>query len=202
MSKEQESFNRIKCLIDITDDYYDSDDVDVVIKGLKRLESIDHAEPSEASRSLEFICKILNEKRIDVKWLFKGDYNIIVQALHRLEAIEKGKNTDIIDNYMGFKNDNVESSEALKWFGEQWVEYGIQDTVMQIKDTKEFATIKQALIKAEKEHKILDIIKEKEVNMQVFNQCEDVETYNKVYIKQKDRQLSQEEFNLLKEVVE
>ena len=53
----------------------------------------------------------------------------------------------------------------------------------------------------EKSLKALEIIKEKEVNMQVFNQCEDVETYNKVYIKQKDRQLTQEEFNLLKEVL-
>ena len=52
-----------------------------------------------------------------------------------------------------------------------------------------------------KELKALEIIKEKEVNMQVFNQCEDVETYNKVYIKQKDRQLTQEEFNLLKKVI-
>ena len=62
--------------------------------------------------------------------------------------------------------------------------------------------VKEALLKAQKEHKALEIIKEKEVNMQVFNQCEDVETYNKVYIKQKDRQLTQEEFNLLKEVLE
>ena len=54
----------------------------------------------------------------------------------------------------------------------------------------------------EKSLKALEIIKEKEVNMQVFNQCEDVETYNKVYIKQKDRQLTQEEFNLLKEGLE
>ena len=63
-------------------------------------------------------------------------------------------------------------------------------------------TVEQALLNAEKEHKALEIIKEKEVNMQVFNQCEDVETYNKVYIKQKDRQLTQEEFNLLREVLE
>ena len=53
----------------------------------------------------------------------------------------------------------------------------------------------------EKSLKALEIIKEKEVNMQVFNQCEDVEIYNKVYIKQKDRQLTKEEFNLLKEVI-
>ena len=65
-----------------------------------------------------------------------------------------------------------------------------------------YETLEQALLNAEKEHKALEIIKEKEVNMQVFNQCEDVETYNKVYIKQKDRQLTQEEFKLLKEVLE
>ncbi len=47
--------------------------------------------------------------------------------------------------------------------------------------------------------KVLKIVLEKEVNMQVFNQCEDVETYNKVYIKQKDRQLAQEEFDTIKE---
>ena len=67
---------------------------------------------------------------------------------------------------------------------------------------QDYEIVKQALLKSEKEHKALEIIKEKEVNMQVFNQCEDVETYNKVYIKQKDRQLTQEEFSLLKEVLE
>ena len=54
----------------------------------QRLESIDNTESSEALKSLEFICKILNEKRIDVKWLFKHDYNIIIQALQRLKSIE------------------------------------------------------------------------------------------------------------------
>ena len=46
-----------------------------------RLESIDNAEPSEAIKHLEFICKILKEKGIDIKWLFKEDYNAIKQAL-------------------------------------------------------------------------------------------------------------------------
>lgn len=80
---------------------------------------------------------------------------------------------------------------------------------------QDYETVKQALLKAqepkqyvdelklvEKKLQALEIIKKKEVNMQVFNQCEDVETYNKVYIKQKDRQLTEEEFNLLKEVLE
>jgi hypothetical protein len=66
----------------------DQDEVDeieknlnVVQDGLKRLESIDNANPSEAMKHLEFICKILKEKGIDIKWLFKNEYTTIKQAL-------------------------------------------------------------------------------------------------------------------------
>lgn len=40
---------------------------------------------SEALEALEYICKILNEKSIDIKWLFKEDYNTIKQALQELD---------------------------------------------------------------------------------------------------------------------
>ena len=41
--------------------------------------------------------------------------NAIKSALQRLAAIEKGKNTDIIDNYMAFKNiEEADPSEALE----------------------------------------------------------------------------------------
>jgi len=53
----------------------------IIRQFLHRLEAIDNAEPSEALECLEDICKILNEKRIDVKWLFKNDYTTIKQAL-------------------------------------------------------------------------------------------------------------------------
>ena len=62
---------------------------DIVEEGLQRLESIDTAEPSEAIKHMEFICKILKEKRIDIKWLFKEDYNTIIQALQRLNKYEQ-----------------------------------------------------------------------------------------------------------------
>lgn len=65
-------------------------------KDLEVLEQIDNAKPSEALNSLEYICKILNEKRIDVKWLFKNDYNTIKQAL--LKAQEKDKILEILKN--------------------------------------------------------------------------------------------------------
>ena len=178
----------------------------------------------------------------------------IKQALQRLESIEKGKNTDIIDNYMAFKNDNSNPSEALECLERldtmdfhRSIETYIPEIDSDISETQylgntdEFYTIKQALLKAQEQkklfddmlvfkngclsscfeykgkqivampleeyaefmeqEKVLETIKEKEVNMQVFNQCEDVETYNKVYIKQKDRQLTKEEFEMLKEVL-
>ena len=100
--------------------------------------------------------------------------------------------------------DNANPSEALQGL-ESYINNIIfaKDLINQKQQLlTNITTIKQALLKSEKEHKVLEIIKEKEVNMQVFNQCEDVETYNKVYTKQKDRQLTQEEFSLLKEVTE
>lgn len=53
------------------------------------LEQIDNANPSEALNRLEYICKILNEKRIDIKWLFKEDYNTIKQALLKIQEQEE-----------------------------------------------------------------------------------------------------------------
>ena len=89
MSKERESFNYIKTFIDSMDDDYYSEDIDIVDKGLHRLEEIDNADPSEAIKHMEFICKILKEKGIDVKWVFKEDYKIIIQALQRLGMYEQ-----------------------------------------------------------------------------------------------------------------
>jgi len=87
MSKEYlEAFERIK---ELPDSYRKQDvwehcymvDCEKIEQALQRLESIDNAEPSEAIKHLEFICKILKEKGIDVKWIFKQDYEAIIQAL-------------------------------------------------------------------------------------------------------------------------
>ena len=68
---------------------------------------------------------------------------------NRLEAIEKGKNTDIIDNYMAFKNDNVESSEALECLEKvnDYLNdvYDYKENIEEVK--KDIDTIKQALLK-------------------------------------------------------
>ena len=89
MSKEQESFDRIKLFIDHMNDDFDSEDVSAVDNALNRLEQIDNANPSEAIKHMEFICKILKEKGIDVKWVFKEDYTTIIHALQRLDMYEQ-----------------------------------------------------------------------------------------------------------------
>lgn len=89
MSKERESFNYIKTFMDSMDDDYYSEDVDIVDKGLQRLEEIDNVDPSEAIKHMEFICKILKEKGIDVKWVFKEDYTTIIHALQKLDRYEQ-----------------------------------------------------------------------------------------------------------------
>ena len=95
MSKEYlEAFGRITSHTEYDNDSsYDSlnfeDDCKLVDEALERLEEIDNADSSEAIKHMEFICKILKEKGIDVKWVFKEDYKIIIHALQRLDRYEQ-----------------------------------------------------------------------------------------------------------------
>ena len=160
------------------------------------------------------ICRYNNEFIHDICGEYvenplEEEIDIVNNTLQRLEAI-----------------DNAKPSEALKEL--ELVENWIRDRELKISNVIEpsLNTIKQSLLKAQEQEidiihykgtvdnlrrdnailkdikneqeKVLEIIRKKEVNMQIFNQCEDVETYNNVYKKQKDRQLTQEEFDLLK----
>ena len=95
--------------------------------------------------------------------------------------------------------DNAEPSEALKCF--ENMQYRIASNI----STIEYTTIKQALLKAQKEHKALEIIKEKECDMRWLKFCikgnAEVETYNNGLPEYYEK-LPEEEFNLLKEVLE
>jgi len=129
MSKELEALERLYCSGNLQLDYVLSNkhkqDYESIEQALERLEAIDNADPSEALNCLEFICKILNEKRIDVKWLFKHDYNIIIQALQRLKSIENANLSKAL-----------ECLEKLSYTSQgygNWKEY--------------YTTIKQALLK-------------------------------------------------------
>lgn len=95
--------------------------------------------------ALEFICKILKEKGIDIKWLFKEQYNTIKQ---RLEAI-----------------DNAKPSEALRELNIiRHLEIGFDKNGKSItlNDIEGLNIIKQSLIKAQEQEKVLN--HERELN--------------------------------------
>ena len=145
---------------------------------------------SEALEALKRMEYFVNEE-MGIKtfkqsgWHIEGtdDYELIKEALQRLEAIDNAKPSEAL-----------ECLEETKKIIHNYISNGDWDN----KILPKLDIVKQALIKSQEQEKVLKIIKEKEVNMQVFNQCEDVEVYNNVYKKQKDRQLTEKEFELLK----
>ena len=60
--------------------------------------------------------------------------------------------------------------------------------------------VETALVKTEKEHSALEIIKEKNVNIYQIKYMETLDDYNSV--RGEEDRLTEEEFNLLKEVLE
>ena len=149
MSKEKEAFDILLQHIETETDWSDYEKVKnahkTVEEALKRLEAIDNAEPSEALNDLEFICKILNEKRIDVKWLFKKDYNTIKQALlqgqkeHR--ALEIIKEKRVVCDL--FWNDFVDNGFGYHYYLEKW--YKFQSTDNKKLTEEEFNLLKEVL---------------------------------------------------------
>lgn len=105
------------------------------------------------------------------------DFLTIKKALQRLEAI-----------------DNANFDEALEDLKElHKLAYDID--VWKIEDIVQSLHIKQALIKAKEQEKVLSIIFEKEVDIYVLRVASSLEHYNNV---QDLKKLTQEEFDLLK----
>ena len=104
--------------------------------------------------SKESILKNLNEiKELvndDKKFKYKNVVNFNCEYIKKeLEAI---KNTDVIDNYTSLKNDNANFNEALKCLECLYCEsedYRSNDRA------KDYVTIKQSLLNAEKDEKII-----------------------------------------------
>lgn len=105
-------------------------------------------------------------------------FDVIEKGLQRLEAI-----------------DNAEPSEALTEIFNIIYNLDCGTTYEQDKKLDECRkTIKQALLKAQEQEKVLNIIKEKEVNIASLK-AYDLEEYNMIY----ENKLTEEEFDLLKE---
>lgn len=109
-------------------------------------------------------------------------YDIIKKALKRLESI-----------------DNAKPSKALTEIFNIIYSLDCGTTYEQDKKLDECRnTIKQALLKAQEQEKVLEIIKENQVSTFWINECKSVEEYNGVY----GRKLTKEEFDLLKRCIE
>ena len=147
--------------------------------------------------------------------------DIIEQALQRLESIDNAKPSKALEyiNTLIKENDNDIKNQNTKVLG-----IGMQAKFDIYLNYKSFmlSIIKQALIKAQEQEKVLDdaikltcergdkldyyeiileIIKKKNVDTYILKMCKTVDEYNSkiVHIIGKTKELTQEEFDLLKE---
>lgn len=183
MSKELECLERIDTKNYLTEREH-KEFLGVVENALKRLEAIDNANPSEA---LKIFSKVDN-----VRLLFTNEErNTIKQALLKAEQFEKA----------------YEDVKALPL--ESLIETYKQDIVLEV-FTKEIGQLKKENAEYKK---VLEIIKEKNVN--VFGFKRDIKQLGKSFTYKyyqsnlgyyhsgfNIQELTKEEFNLLKEVLE
>lgn len=202
MSKELEAFERIKTEGDIEGNelhcFMNDDDINIVENGLRRLESIENTTPSEALECLEQWYGFLIA---DNDTLFSNgnvnyiehqnrmgkiydEYNTIKQALLKAQELEK-ENDELLQAVALFKQ-KLEDTNDIK----------IATTMMKQLD-KNISLEKEK----NKYKKTLEIIKSKNVDISYlkydchFELC----LYNKYM--EDSKKLTQEEFNLLKEVL-
>ena len=93
--------------------------------------------------------------------------------------------------------DTANPSEALECLEKPIIRFARTSEDIDFKDYEEYDTIKQSLLKAQEQEKVLEIINEKEVNISSLK-AYDLEEYNMIY----ENKLTQEEFDLLKRWME
>ena len=144
------------------------------------------------SKELEALSYLYNDLRL-MKCLdiveeakIKSAYECLQQALQRLEAIDNANPSEALECLKRYHNSDVLKEDK----------YGLV-----LDDKTEYNTIKQALIKLQKQEKALDIIKKKDVDISYLkNECHfELCLYNKYLIETK--QLTQEEFELIREIL-
>ena len=159
-------------------------------------------------------------KELEALEKFLDDYLTLCEKLHtnRQEKMLLDKNSpyNVLKTYLQFIN-NAESSEALKSLEvlDKIISPLLEPVLAEYEDdlsdkiTANYFALKQSLLKAEKELKALEIIKKKSVWVgrlkSLFrkynnNNLDVLRFYNaNMWV---DYQLTKEEFNLLKEVLE
>ena len=218
MTKEKEAFDILLQHIETEADWSDYEKVKnahkTVEDALKRLEALDNAEPSEALKCLEYIksqspiCYDNDGKFYE----FEKEFDTIKQALMERIVWKHIHNTkvkiplcDVFNNPVPLsKEERHKYIEHIYYHWEEMKE-SLEDKIASLQEE-----LKQALIKAEKEHKVLEIIKNKPQAELSCIQLGKIKTYEE-YLEYTsvweldlygDMVYEEEEFDLLKEVLE
>lgn len=130
------------------------------------------------------------EEDLSVRDIYENEYDIVKNALQRLESI-----------------DNANPSEALECL--ERLEYyhtrSVSDLGCKEHRLKDISTIKQALLKAEQDKKkaiAWDIVISKNVDMLLIKKYDNVSDYNSAVWLSGREKLTEEEFKIIKEVLE
>ena len=134
----------------------------------------------KSDRVYEAFCKIIETLSNDKgRVMCKKELDILGQALQRLDSIDNVNSNDAIKCLTGLEKEIIQRDGRITDF-------------LKIK----FDIIKQALIKAQEQEKVLNIMKDKWVNVAVLIHSKAVEEYNNTA--HTPYNLAQEEFELLK----
>ena len=127
------------------------------------------------------------------RFINDDNFKIIEEALQRLESIDNARPSEALGLVKRTCEIYVDSLKQRDLIGYDIIEKQINEAL---------DTIKQALIKAQEQEKVLEIIKEKNVNIGLVNVLSSVEQYNQTYVYDNMLNvkwcLTQEEFDTLK----
>jgi hypothetical protein len=145
-------------------------DADIVRQALLELKAIKEVNPSEALNKLDYI------KR-DIKFAYDADYINFDHA----DDIKYIKQSLLKAQEQDFNYKNI----VIPFFDELVKLLGINDT-------------DEMLDKIKEQEKVLEIIKEKRVDMQLLRDCESRSEYNMAFPYREIYHLTQEEFDLVR----
>jgi hypothetical protein len=147
----------------------------------------------EYLEALERMCSTTLEEDLSVRDIYETEYGIVEQALQRLESIDNAEPSEALECLEKLKGMEIISMPFSDEYGTQEVDLNdIRKVGSQLNtDFREYtATIKQALIKAEKEHNSLNLLMQELdckdfADLRKYARC-GYERLNKKYLKWED----------------
>jgi len=132
------------------------------------------------------------------------DFNIVKQALQRLEAIDNANPSEVLEDLKKLRGMEISAMPFKDDCGIQEVDLNdIRKVGSQLNtDFRKYTdTIAQALLKAQEQEKVLNVIFEKNVDIELIKLYKNYKDYcisKEKYLLRKDLWLTEEEFELLK----